>query len=373
MSDLITFFDLETPNKRNDKVCSIALVQTTTEGDIVERRSYLIDPETNFDDINIHIHRIAPIDVKGMKTLPELWDDELSSIISGTRLVAHNAQFDLCVLAKAFEGYGIPVRDPLYADTMRMAQKAIDGISDLKLPTICHRLGIEMGPHHVASSDADACREIFWSLVNPDDDVNRYFSTYIFHKSERKASRHHERKLIDETRDMATLVKLLSGVISDGSVSLDEALDVLVYVTTHKSLINDPAVSEVTDAIQLALMDGDLSTQEANRLEAFFERLVDPVSAGADSHDQIEFNGRKFVLTGNFEHGSKGDIGKFIEDRGGTVVGGTSKKVAYVVVGGCGSDDYAMGSYGTKVKKALDLQAQGVPIRIVRECELFGD
>ncbi|MDO4428528.1 MAG: exonuclease domain-containing protein [Atopobiaceae bacterium] len=372
MSDLLTFFDVETPNRRNDRVCSIAVVQTDPSGLVVERRSWLVDPEARFDDINIRIHGIAPVSVRQAKTLPELWEDELRPLISGTRLVAHNAKFDLCVLSKAFEAYGILVGRPTYADTMEMARAALSDVPDVKLPTVCARLGVELQRHHKAEADAEACRGVFWSLADPKD-LDRHFSLYVYsHPMPRERPRA-ERSLSARTRDMAELVRLLSGVVSDGSVSVDEAMGVLLYVVTHESLADDPTVSEVADAIQAAVSDGDLDAREADDLESLFARVVDPASAESEEHSDIEFEGRKFVLTGNFEHGSKDDVERFITERGGLIAGKPSGKVSYVVVGGCGSEAYAMGSYGTKVKKAMDLQAKGAPIQIIQECELYGE
>lgn len=372
MSDLLTFFDVETPNRRNDRVCSIAIVQTDPSGLLMERRSWLVDPETSFDDVNMRIHGIAPVSVRGERTLPEIWDDELRSLISGTRLVAHNARFDLCVLSKAFEAYDVQVSRPTYADTMEMARAALRDVPNVKLPTVCERLGVSLERHHKAEADADACRGVFWSLADPDD-LDRHFSLYVYQHARSRTRTRAERTLSEGTHDMAELVRLLSGVVSDGEVSIDEAMSVLLYVVSHDSLRDDPTVSEAADAIQEAVSDGDLSLAEADDLEVLFSRIVDPVSAEARGHGSIEFGGRKFVLTGNFEHGAKSDVERYITERGGAIAGSPSGKVSYVVVGGCGSEAYAMGSYGTKVKKAMDLQAKGTPIQIISERELYGE
>lgn len=49
---------------------------------------------------------------------------------------------------------------------------------------------------------------------------------------------------------------------------------------------------------------------------------------------------------------------------------GVSKKCDYVIVGGQGSEAWTTKNYGTKVKKALDLQAKGDDIIIAREADL---
>ena len=81
---LYTFFDVETPNRRNDRICSIGAVVTDQDGTVVEKKSYLVNPESSFDDINVRIHGIAPVDVRNAKTFPELWYDSLS-ILPGRR------------------------------------------------------------------------------------------------------------------------------------------------------------------------------------------------------------------------------------------------------------------------------------------------
>lgn len=64
-------------------------------------------------------------------------------------------------------------------------------------------------------------------------------------------------------------------------------------------------------------------------------------------------------------------MGDYIVSRGGEVTNSVSGKVAYVVVGDEGSSDYACGNYGTKVAKAMDLQAKGKPIQIITETDLY--
>lgn len=97
---LYTFFDVETPNRRNDRICSIGAVVTDQDGTVVEKKSYLVNPESSFDDINVRIHGIAPVDVRNAKTFPELWHDSLSAFFPVDGVVAHNARFDLSVLPK---------------------------------------------------------------------------------------------------------------------------------------------------------------------------------------------------------------------------------------------------------------------------------
>ena len=49
-----------------------------------------------------------------------------------------------------------------------------------------------------------------------------------------------------------------------------------------------------------------------------------------------------------------------------------TKKTNILVVGGQGSSAWSSGTYGTKIKKALELQSKGIEIQIIREAEFFG-
>ena len=41
------------------------------------------------------------------------------------------------------------------------------------------------------------------------------------------------------------------------------------------------------------------------------------------------------------------------------------------MIGDLGSERFAFGNYGTKVKKAMEYKEAGVPIEIIREADLF--
>ena len=97
-------------------------------------------------------------------------------------------------------------------------------------------------------------------------------------------------------------------------------------------------------------------------------KLLDPTKA---SNGNVEFDGKNFVLTGTFDHGTREQMEDFVISKGGTILKSVTKKCDYVVIGGQGSELYALGNYGTKVKKALDWQSKGVPVQIVNESALF--
>lgn len=55
--------------------------------------------------------------------------------------------------------------------------------------------------------------------------------------------------------------------------------------------------------------------------------------------------------------------------QGGIVGKSVTKKTDYLIVGELGSDMWSSGNYGSKVKKAMELQEKGSTIVIVKEGE----
>lgn len=369
-----SFFDVETPNRFNDRICSISVYRTDNYGNIVDHMYRLVDPETDFDFFNTKVHGLTNRDVLGSMNFKELWDAELSKIIAGTQLVAYNATFDMSVLCKTMYSYGIDPVLPKYADALIIAKDVAPSLTSFKLPVVCKHFGIPEFKHHDAEDDTRACMNLFWELEKRVDNLPYYFLDYTFRHVERDVdSSNYRRKryLSDSTRSSSELITMIESAIGDGVIDMCEAMEVLIFIETHESIKDDPSVSQLSDLIQTVVMDGCIDASEQNQLNALFNRIVDPCSC-SDGDLPGEFEGKKFVLSGDFTHGSKNDVGEYIEQHGGIVCkSGPSRNTDYVVVGSKGSDFYALGNYGTKVKKALDLQAKGFPVQVITEEQLY--
>jgi len=58
-----TVIDVETPNAKNDSICSIALIRVKND-EIVSKEYHLVDPEDYFDQFNVRLHGISKAMVK---------------------------------------------------------------------------------------------------------------------------------------------------------------------------------------------------------------------------------------------------------------------------------------------------------------------
>ncbi|MNG27021.1 DNA polymerase III subunit epsilon [compost metagenome] len=81
----------------------------------------------------------------------------------------------------------------------------------------------------------------------------------------------------------------------------------------------------------------------------------------------MEWNGRLYVFTGVMAYGPRKECEALVIEHGGQIGRGVSKKVHYLVVGTVGNDQWLHSTYGTKIKKAVELREAGAPISIVSE------
>ncbi len=156
MANRYIAFDVETPNCNNDRISSIG-VAVVENGKITDTFSSLINPECRFDRFNISLTGIRPSSVRNAPTFPQLWTSRLQDLFSSGLLVAHNAPFDMRVLAHCLTDYHIQWQDEAaYACTVAMGRRTYPNLPDHRLDTMCRFLHIPLA-HHRADSDAVAC------------------------------------------------------------------------------------------------------------------------------------------------------------------------------------------------------------------------
>ena len=299
-----TYFDVETPNRKNDRISSLGIIHVV-DGITVHEGNYLVNPEVPFDRFNIELTGITPAMVKDKPTLGDFWPD-IACYFTDAIIVAHNATFDLGVLTKTLVHYGYPRPTFRYICTLDKARRNLK-FKRNSLDYLCATLGIIMERHHEALSDARACQGIFYYLVEryglTDDEVSIFRMRYEHLNPSMNPGRPYDE----------TLRRTLRHV--------------------------EPTQATSTEDISQAEM--------------------------------VQFRGKVFCLTGDFDFGSKIDVELWLMARGGRCTETLSPVVDYVLIGSKGSKRWAYGSYGTKVKRAMDMKADGHSIEVLKESEVI--
>lgn len=176
MSDLFVAFDVETPNSFNSRMSSIGIT-IIEDGRIVDGFSSLVNPECSFDWFNVQLTGITPEMAEGAPCFSDLWP-QMKPYFEKGLLLAHNAPFDMCVLARCLNGYGIHWRDTAdYACTVRMSKYCFPELPNHKLDTLSSHFLINLD-HHRADSDSRACAEIMLRCMERNVPLDRFRRTY---------------------------------------------------------------------------------------------------------------------------------------------------------------------------------------------------
>jgi DNA polymerase-3 subunit epsilon len=157
--------DFETANEHRGSPCAVGLTRVVA-GKVTESVVYLMRPPEEvdyFDEFNVALHGITPAMVKKQPRfadrLPEILD-----FAKGHPLVAHNAAFDLGVIADAarLSGGSIPSLD--FVCTLVLARKTYDLLS-YRLPFVAEAAGVKIEHHHDPAEDARAAAEILLAIA----------------------------------------------------------------------------------------------------------------------------------------------------------------------------------------------------------------
>lgn len=365
MSDIFVF-DVETPNGHNDRICSMGITQIK-DGTIKTVEHIFINPETDFSPINISIHGITPNHVKTSPTFPIVWE-KIKPLFKQSIIVAHNAVFDLNVLKKTLFHYGIHTTPASYICTLVLSHSLPCKLPNYKLISLCDHFSIEHTQQHQAASDSQYCAQVLLRMIDEHHiNIEDYINMFDFDENDRPSSHSHQIKSSDNTRSLQLLQGLLMGVTCDNILSSDEVLAIDTWLFENQHLSGQYPYNKVTAMIQSALEDGHLEQRELEDLLSLFKEILNPHISNECTRDNLNISGKQICLTGDFECNSRPAIQQQLCKLGAICQNTVTRTTDILIVGGQGSDKWAYGNYGLKVKKAIEFQSQNIPIIIISE------
>ncbi|KHF39454.1 3'-5' exonuclease [Halalkalibacter okhensis] len=151
--------DFETANTNRSSVCSIGLV-VVKNGKVTDEYYQLIKPnDMYFDPLCVRIHGITPEDVKNAPSFNEAWKD-ISNLLEGSLVIAHNASFDMSVLRHSLDECNIDYPSFSYNCTVNVSKKTWLGLHSYSLNVVAEHLQIKFKHHH-ALEDAQVAAQVY--------------------------------------------------------------------------------------------------------------------------------------------------------------------------------------------------------------------
>lgn len=248
------YFDVETPNGHNDRICQIGVIYENGKGSIVFEKSYLVNPETYFDKRNVQIHGITQSMCEEELTFDKVWN-EIGSYFDSSLVVGHNLNFDLSVLIKTLTNYDLSFASIQFVDTYIKAQ-TVFSLDNYKLDTVSGVCGYDMLHHHDALDDTRACRQIYKKI----DELGKWTSDDYHIKYFKCASSHADDS--EMKTEMNVLEGLLVGIGSDGVINNMEVQALEKWVEEHKNRSNSAEYMAMISAVQGVIADRVLTEDE---------------------------------------------------------------------------------------------------------------
>jgi DNA polymerase-3 subunit epsilon len=155
--------DVETANADVGSICQIGLARFA-DGAIVDEWSSLVDPEDDFDEINVSVHGIQSHMVCGRPTLPEIYPN-LCDFLDGAICVCHT-HFDRIAVNRGLARYNLQPLSISWLDSARVVRRTWKDLAwkGYGLANVCSRIGYEF-QHHDALEDARAAGYVLLAAV----------------------------------------------------------------------------------------------------------------------------------------------------------------------------------------------------------------
>jgi DNA polymerase-3 subunit epsilon len=255
----------------------------------------------------VSIHGITEADVANAPMFADLWPEMLASI-SGP-LVAHNASFDVSVIRRSLDAAGIEYPDLDYYCTRVMAKLAWPDMPTYGLDYLAQHLGLSF-QHHNAAEDAKACAVLALEAccVCGIGDLRELDEPFVFS----------------------------AGHLYPGG-----------YTPCH----GRGKAPSIRGGSSHKLRAADVSAT-VNEFDA-----------------SLPFYGKSFVFTGAMTALLRKDAMQAVVDHGGACHDAVRQDTDYLVLGQNGYVGYSAGHKSSKMKKAEEMLAKGLPIEILSEAD----
>lgn len=215
----------------------------------------------------------------------------------------------------------------------------------------------------------DESKDILWLCNNFADD-NSYYDSI--------------------TSSIQFLAGLVHGIMADGELSDPEIASLKSWLENNSFLAGTYPFDEINSLLYTVLEDKVITPDEREQLMAFFGNLIEfKDSCNLNEGDfktlqekyciggicavcpEISFENKLFCFTGESYRGTRAELAAVVEQLGGKLRSGVTRKTDYLVVGNAGNPCWVYSCYGRKIEDAIALRKDGAHVVIVNETDFW--
>ena len=167
-----------------------------------------------------------------------------------------------------------------------------------------------------------------------------------------------------ERRDIDEFIGVCRALIADGEIDESDFDYLARWVSNSHELHDLPVVSDLCAVVQQCARTGNTTQSRSTMLESLKQFVGSPQGRGLstslpfeDPEPRIDFVGKRFCFTGDFDFGSRSACEDEVIKRGGIVQEKLRSDVDYLVVGSSASDAWLHSNFGTKIARAVRWRA----------------
>lgn len=160
---------------------------------------------------------------------------------------------------------------------------------------------------------------------------------------------------------------ILKGITVDGEVTEAECKNLRQWLYDNIYLSDHFPFNKAIELIDQVLKDSVITQEESAYITSVINDMLNPVQALSAQVNSVE--GKHVCLSGNFAYGSKSAVEKYIIAHGGVMDSSVKKSTDILIIGDNECQAYSNGTYGTKVKKAMEYNEKGCKIQIIKEAD----
>ena len=164
---------------------------------------------------------------------------------------------------------------------------------------------------------------------------------------------------------------ILKGITTDGEITDEECKNLRQWLYDNIYLSGHFPFDKALQTVESILEDSIFTKEEAKTLETIIKNMLDPINALKVDIHSVE--GKHVCLSGVFAYGGKPAVAQYITERGGFIDSSVKKTTDYLIIGDSECQAYSNGTYGTKVKTAMQYNEKGCNIQIIKEKDFFAN
>lgn len=256
------------------KIVEISAIKVRNNN-VVDEFSTLINPQCKIPFSATEVNGITDDMVKDAPIIEDVINDFLTFIGDDVILGYNNAGFDMNIIYDAVADCCNGIFDNNYIDLLHVSRRCLTGVPNYKLQTISEYFSIDTTGEHRALKDCYLTKECY-------DKIFEEFGEIAF--IGKSGSRDFGANYSLEASYIKELQQILKVIIDDDSVTIDEFLNLKIWMEKHFSLKGHYPFDYVYDALDKVLLDGKITSSELDDLQVVFSDFLD---SDIDNTDEI--------------------------------------------------------------------------------------